>query len=151
VASGRPPDAADEFVTDPRAALLYRLTGDTNPLHVDPAMAAMGGFDRPILHGLATLGIACRMLLRRFAGGDATRLRRIRARFTRHVFPGDTLRVEYWQCGGGGEDVVCFRVRVRRGRSGASGAPVAVEEDDVVLAGGVAHVSRGEAGQRARL
>ena len=92
---GRDADAVVDRSTSPQAALIYRLTGDLNPLHADPAIAAAAGFDRPILHGLATFGIAGFALLsgcRR--GGEA--LREIACRFTSPFFPGETLRTEIW-------------------------------------------------------
>lgn len=74
-------------------ALLYRLSGDRNPLHVDPAFARRAGFERPILHGLCTFGYATRILVHAACGDDPTRLRQIGARFAAPVFPGDVLTV----------------------------------------------------------
>lgn len=101
----RPADAELRFATAPNQALLYRLTGDRNPLHADPAFAAAGGFDRPILHGLATYGITVRLLLNEFCDGDPTRLSVVEGRFTRPVTPGDELVVSAWRDG----DAVVFR------------------------------------------
>lgn len=97
--SRTPPDAVGEPVLDvalptrPEQALIYRLSGDLNPLHVDPALAAKAGFDRPILHGLCTYGFAARALVEGCCGGDPARLRALEARFSGVVFPGETLRV----------------------------------------------------------
>jgi acyl dehydratase len=104
------PEACIELPIRADAALLYRLSGDFNPLHVDPAVAAKAGFERPILHGLATYGNACRGLLAHYAGHDATRLRAIRARLTAPVFPGETLVLECWSLGDG---EVAFRAGVK--------------------------------------
>jgi acyl dehydratase len=82
--------------TLPIAALIYRLSGDLNPLHADPLVARKAGFDRPILHGLCTFGIACQSLIRVVCDNDADRLRSMGARFTKPVFPGETIRTEYW-------------------------------------------------------
>ena len=95
-----PECAADQIVDFdilPQTALLYRLSGDYNPLHADPAVAQSVGFPRPILHGAATWGIAGHVLLRRFCGGDAARVRFFGARFTAPVFPGESLRTEIWE------------------------------------------------------
>jgi acyl dehydratase len=89
------------FPTSVNQALLYRLTGDRNPLHADPAFAAAGGFDRPILHGLATYGITVRLLLGEFGG----QLSFVDGRFTRPVTPGEELVVSAWRDG----DAVLFR------------------------------------------
>ena len=92
----RAPDAACDLATSPQAALLYRLCGDLNPLHADPAVAARAGFSRPILHGMATMGIAAHAVLRALLDYDATRFAAMRVRFTAPALPGDTLRTELW-------------------------------------------------------
>ena len=93
----RAPDFTDTQTIRPEAALLYRLLGDTNPLHADPAVAANAGFERPILHGLASYGLVAWALLRRCAGGDPARLRALDLRFTAPVYPGETLVTEIWR------------------------------------------------------
>lgn len=92
----RPPDIVHEEATLPTQALLYRLTGDANPLHADPQMAARGGYQAPILHGLCTFGFAARAIIKRCCNNDAARLRSIRTRFSQPVFPGETLITEIW-------------------------------------------------------
>lgn len=104
----RAPNHTDVFETRPEAALLYRLNGDRNPLHADPAIAARAGFDRSILHGLATYGIACRAVLRTAGAYDAARVRAFDARFSAPVYPGDVLATDVWRDG----DIVSFRCRV---------------------------------------
>lgn len=101
----RAPDAVCDLWTLPQAALLYRLNGDFNPLHADPAVAAAAGFSRPILHGLATMGVAMHALLKTLLAYDAGAVRAMRVRFTAPVLPGDTLRTELWRDG----DVVSLR------------------------------------------
>lgn len=96
---GRAPDHVCDLTTLPRQALIYRLSGDYNPLHADPAVARSAGFDRPILHGLATYGLACRAMLRTLRGYDASRLTKLDARFSAPVYPGETVRFEIWQDG----------------------------------------------------
>jgi (3R)-3-hydroxyacyl-CoA dehydrogenase / 3a,7a,12a-trihydroxy-5b-cholest-24-enoyl-CoA hydratase / enoyl-CoA hydratase 2 len=95
----RPPDAIVHQPIAPNQALLYRLSGDRNPLHADPRVAALAGFDRPILHGLATYGFAAHALLRHVTAGRVAPFRAMRARFAGHVFPGETLLTEIWEEG----------------------------------------------------
>ena len=104
----RHPDVELDTITEPRAALLYRLCGDPNPLHADPDVAAAAGFDRPILHGLCSFGIAVRALLKACCAMQPRRLRSVKLRFTGPVFPGDTIRTQMWRDG----DVVSFRASV---------------------------------------
>ena len=85
-------------------ALLYRLTGDRNPLHADPAFAAPAGFDRPILHGLCTYGMTLKAVVDTLLDGDVTRVRSCATRFAGVVHPGETLRVRMWR--GDGEVTV---------------------------------------------
>lgn len=118
----RAPDHRITYRTSPGQALLYRLTADRNPLHSDPAFAARGGFDRPILHGMCTYGFTARALVATVCDGDATRLTAMDARFTRPVLPGQELTVSVWRDG----DAVAFRTAV--------GA-------DVVLDGGTAEIT----------
>lgn len=92
----REPDAVASVPTREDQALLYALSGDDNPLHWDPAFARRAGFDRPILHGLATFGVAARALTALVCGGDPALLRSISARFTAPVLPGRTLQVAVW-------------------------------------------------------
>lgn len=103
-----PPETTFETHIDPRAALFYRLSGDPNPLHVDPDMAAAAGFERPILHGLCSFGIATRAILASYCDYDPCRLRSIKLRFSKPVYPGETMRVEMWRTG----QVISFRARV---------------------------------------
>jgi acyl dehydratase len=96
VVPDRRPDASCELSTLPQAALIYRLSGDLNPLHADPAVAAAAGFTRPILHGMATMGFAAHAVLRSLLDYDATRFAAMRVRFTAPALPGDTLRTDLW-------------------------------------------------------
>ncbi len=97
----RDPDHVVDYRTLPEQALIYRLSGDRNPLHSDPSFAAMGGFDRPILHGLCSYGFTGRALLHSLCGGESARFRSIEGRFSSPVFPGDSLRVRVWRTGDG--------------------------------------------------
>lgn len=96
VLPNRAPDFAMRLATSPRAALIFRLSGDINPLHIDPAAALGAGFPRPLLHGLATYGAAGRALVATVCEGRPERLVRMDAQFTAPVFPGDAVKVEIW-------------------------------------------------------
>jgi acyl dehydratase len=95
----RAPDAETTYDITPQQALLYRLCGDRNPLHSDPAFARAAGFPAPILHGLCSYGIVLRELTTALLGGDAARVGGFSARFTGVVHPGETMRVRGWQDG----------------------------------------------------
>ncbi len=97
----RDPDLTVTYQTSPDQALVYRLSGDRNPLHSDPAFAALGGFDRPILHGLCSYGFTGRALLHTLAGGNPARFHHMAARFAAPVMPGDALTVSMWNTGDG--------------------------------------------------
>ncbi|GLT94477.1 hypothetical protein SLE2022_122150 [Rubroshorea leprosula] len=90
------PFAVFEDFTQPSQALLYRLSGDYNPLHSDPMVAKVAGFSRPILHGLCTLGFAVRAIIKSLCRGDPNMVKSIFGRFLLHVFPGETLVTEMW-------------------------------------------------------
>jgi acyl dehydratase len=92
----RAPDQIVDITTRPDQTLVYRLCGDRNPLHSDPSFAAMGGFDRPILHGLCSYGFTGRALLHTRCGGDPARFRHVEARFASPVVPGDALTISMW-------------------------------------------------------
>jgi acyl dehydratase len=93
---GKEPAFRTEVPTATNQALLYRLNGDINPIHARPEVALEAGFDRPILHGLCSYGIAARAALKELAGDDPARFRAFEARFAKVVMPGDTLIVEGW-------------------------------------------------------
>ena len=92
----RSPDKKITYSTREDQALTYRLSGDRNPLHSDPSFAALGGFDKPILHGLCTYGMTGRALLHGLCEGDAARFLSMNARFSKPVIPGDSLTVSMW-------------------------------------------------------
>lgn len=122
------PDGAPELVCDlptfPQSALIYRLSGDRNPLHADPKVARAAGFPKPILHGLATFGVAAHAVLRTVCDYRPERLRSLAVRFSAPVYPGETIRTELWREGA----IVSFRSRV-------------VERDVVVLNNGRAELA----------
>ncbi|MEN9824240.1 MAG: putative 3-hydroxyacyl-thioester dehydratase [Actinomycetota bacterium] len=95
------PDHEITLQTSPDQAFVYRLSGDRNPLHTDPSFAALGGFDRPILHGLCTYGFTGRALLGALADNDVTRFHHVEGRFSSPVMPGDALTVRIWRTGAG--------------------------------------------------
>jgi acyl dehydratase len=95
----RAPDQVIDLPTLPQAALIYRLSGDYNPLHAEPAYAKLGGYERPILHGRCTFGVAGHAILAACCDYDPTRLRAMHGRFTSPVYPGETIRTELWREG----------------------------------------------------
>ena len=117
------PESAPEKTLDlptlERAALIYRLSGDYNPLHADPKVGKAAGFPRPILHGLCTFGVATHATVAAYCDYQGSRLSAMQARLSSPVYPGETIRTEMWRQG----SVVSFRARV-------------VERDVVVLFGG---------------
>jgi acyl dehydratase len=122
----RAPDLAVEIATLPQAALIYRLSGDYNPLHADPEIAKAAGFARPILHGLCSFGVAGHALLKALCGYDPARLKRMEVRFSAPVFPGETIRTEIWR---EGEGRFGFRCKV-------------AERDIVAINNGLAEVAQ---------
>ena len=115
----RDPDHQVDIPMLPQSALIYRLSGDHNPLHASPVVAKSAGFDRPILHGLCTLGVAGRAILQDVCNYDSTKMKSLDLRFSAPVYPGETIRTEIWEDG----DTISFRARV-------------VERDIVVLNNG---------------
>ncbi len=93
----REPDASVELTTLKRQAALYRLSGDKNPLHVDPQFAGMAGYDRPIIHGLCTFGFVGRAVLKTYCNNDPEKFKSIKVRFSRPAWPGDTIITEMWK------------------------------------------------------
>ncbi|MEJ2639714.1 MAG: MaoC/PaaZ C-terminal domain-containing protein [Desulfosarcinaceae bacterium] len=110
--------------TAPQQAALYRLSGDKNPLHIEPGFARHCGFKRPILHGLCTFGIACRAVLATVCGNEPTRLKRFDARFVDVVYPGDTLTTEGWASDTPG--TFCLQTTNQNGEKVLDGAHVQV-------------------------
>ncbi|MGO3927674.1 MaoC/PaaZ C-terminal domain-containing protein [Rhodopseudomonas pseudopalustris] len=121
----RPADLQSRIATSPRAALIYRLSGDYNPLHADPDIARNAGFDKPILHGLCTFGVVCRALVELCCDGDPKRLTKMQVRFSSPVYPGETIVTEVWKESAG---QMSFRARV-------------AERDVVVINNGLATVA----------
>ena len=120
----REPDETVTLATASNQALIYRLSGDLNPLHIDPEVATGAGFKGPILHGLATYGVVGHALLKARCGNDPARLKRMDVRFSSPVYPGETIATEIWD---EGNDRIAFRSRV-------------VERDLVVLTNGYAEI-----------
>ena len=105
----RAPDQSVDIATREDQAVIYRLSGDYNPLHIDPAIAKMAGFTKPILHGMCTFGITCRAVLQTYAGFDPSRFKSHQARFSAPVYPGETITVDLWRDG----DVISFEARIK--------------------------------------
>lgn len=103
-----PPDLRVTLETLPQSGLIYRLSGDYNPIHADPEVARKAGFDRPILHGLCTLGVVTRALVRGCCNGKAENLRVVEGRFSAVVYPGESITTEMWRDG----QNVSFRANV---------------------------------------
>ena len=93
----REPDKICDFPISRQAALIYRLSGDPNPLHADPEVAKLAGFEAPILHGLCTLGVAGHAILKTYCEYDTARFKSLRLRFSAPVYPGETIRTEMWK------------------------------------------------------
>jgi acyl dehydratase len=104
----RAPDLVCELTTRPEQALIYRLSADRNPLHVDPEVAKAAGYPKPILHGLGTFGVVGHALLKSICDYDPSRVVSFAGRFSSPVFPGETIRTEFWRDG----NVVSFRAAV---------------------------------------
>jgi len=98
-APARAPDGVISSTTLPQQALIYRLSGDKNPLHADPDFAKMGGFDKPIIHGLCSYGVVCKAIVDKVLGGDVTKVARYQARFAGVFFPGETMVTSIWREG----------------------------------------------------
>lgn len=123
----RAPDFTDTQAIRPEAALLYRLMGDYNPLHADPAVARKAGFERPILHGLASYGLMAHAVLRQCGDRNPARLKALDVRFTSPVYPGETLVTEIWRT----PDQPCqLQLRAR-----------VLERDKIVLSHGYAELA----------
>lgn len=123
------PDIVCDIPTRPESAALYRLNGDYNPLHMDPAVARAAGFERPILQGLATYGIATHAVLKTLCNYQTTKVSGISAKFSSPVFPGETIRTEFWrgERDAQGKEEVRFRARV-------------LDRDRIVLDNGWVHI-----------
>lgn len=119
----RAPDATLALPTLEQAALIYRLSGDYNPIHADPVLAARAGFAKPILHGLCSLGVATRAVLQAYCDDRPERLKSLQLRFSSPVYPGETIVTDFWRDG----DIVSFRSKV-------------AERDIVVLNNGRAEI-----------
>ena len=118
------PDFVHEIKTKPDQALIFRLSGDFNPLHSDPNFAKTAGFEKPILHGMCTYGIACRSLVESVCEGEAKRLKKFDCRFSSPVYPGETIVTEMWKNG----SKVYYQSKVK-------------ERDKIVIKNGVSEIT----------
>jgi acyl dehydratase len=119
----RGPDRSVSMQTLPIQAMIYRLSGDRNPLHIDPAFAKMAGYDRPILHGLCSFGHVGRAVLAEYCGNDPSRFVGLSVRFSGVVYPGDTITTDMWDEGSGR---VILQARTQEGRVVISNAAAQV-------------------------
>ncbi len=117
------PDIVDEITTKPDQALIFRLSGDYNPLHSDPNFAKAAGFPKPILHGLCTYGVACRSIVKTACDNDVKKLKSFNCRFSSPVFPGETIVTEMWKNG----NIINFQSKVK-------------ERDKIILKNGVSEI-----------
>ena len=120
----RAPDKSVEMQTLPIQAMIYRLSGDRNPLHIDPAFAKMAGYDTPILHGLCTYGHVGRAVLSEYCDNDPARMTGLEVRFSGVVFPGDSITTEMWDEGGGR---IVLQAKTQRGDVVISNAAATVK------------------------
>jgi len=118
------PDLVDEITTKPDQALIFRLSGDYNPLHSDPNFAKAAGFPKPILHGLCTYGVACRSIVKTACDNDVKKLKSFNCRFSSPVFPGETIVTEMWKNG----NDINFQSKVK-------------ERDKIILKNGVSEIA----------
>ena len=118
------PDIVDQITTKPDQALIFRLSGDYNPLHSDPNFAKAAGFPKPILHGLCTYGVACRSIVKTACDNDVKKLKSFNCRFSSPVFPGETIVTEMWKNGNG----INFQSKVK-------------ERDKIILKNGVSEIA----------
>jgi acyl dehydratase len=123
-APDRAPDRSVEGQTLDIQAAIYRLSGDRNPLHIDPAFAKMAGYDRPILHGLCSFGFAGRAVLAEYCGNDPARMLGMSVRFSGVVYPGDTIITDMWDEGKG---KIIMQAKTQDGRVVISNAAVEVK------------------------
>jgi len=124
LAPERTPDKTVEMETLPIQAMIYRLSGDRNPLHIDPDFAKMAGYDRPILHGLCTFGHVGRAVLREYCDNDTSRFVGMSVRFSGVVYPGDTIITEMWDEGSG---KIILQAKTQEGRGVISNAAAEVK------------------------
>ena len=118
------PDIVDEIATKPDQALIFRLSGDYNPLHSDPNFAKAAGFPKPILHGLCTYGVACRSIVKTACDNDVKKLKSFNCRFSSPVFPGETIVTEMWKNG----NDINFQSKVK-------------ERDKIILKNGLSEIA----------
>jgi acyl dehydratase len=122
-APDREPDGVIEVPSMPQQALIYRLSGDKNPLHADPEFAKMGGFDTPITHGLCSYGVVCKAIVDNVLGGDTTKVARWQARFAGVAYPGETYVISYWK---EGDQILVAAASKERGAPIISNAAITV-------------------------